>query len=146
MKIEELPSHHWIRFVIIAVAALVCFGQSLLFQFAYDDFHQIEYNCQVNTSRCGDTSPIGSSWLRPFLEPARQAIELGRRYHRTVAIMMCDLDHFKRINDTYGHDAGDAVLKQTARALEKAIRSTDRIARFGGEEFVLLISDFNVVT
>lgn len=52
---------------------------------------------------------------------------------------MADIDHFKKVNDTYGHDTGDEVLKAVARALCTATRSTDIIARLGGEEFLILI-------
>ncbi|MDE3060908.1 MAG: PleD family two-component system response regulator [Pseudomonadota bacterium] len=58
-----------------------------------------------------------------------------------LALMMMDMDHFKSVNDTYGHDAGDAVLKQLAQIITKAARSTDLPARFGGEEFVILMPE-----
>ena len=59
----------------------------------------------------------------------------------TIAIV--DIDHFKNINDTFGHIAGDKALKIVARALQKSIKDSNFIARFGGEEFVLLLSDAN---
>jgi diguanylate cyclase (GGDEF)-like protein len=52
---------------------------------------------------------------------------------------MIDLDHFKRFNDTYGHDAGDAVLRETAAFLLKSVRAEDFVCRFGGEEFVVIL-------
>ena len=52
---------------------------------------------------------------------------------------MIDLDHFKTFNDTYGHDAGDAVLRETAAALARGIRAEDFVCRFGGEEFVVIL-------
>lgn len=60
------------------------------------------------------------------------------RHHNTFAIAMFDIDHFKRINDTRGHLGGDFVLKEFARLLEQRTRSTDVVARFGGEEFVVV--------
>jgi diguanylate cyclase (GGDEF)-like protein len=54
-------------------------------------------------------------------------------------VLMCDLDHFKNINDRYGHATGAAVLASTARALESAIRETDKVGRHGGEEFIVLL-------
>lgn len=56
-----------------------------------------------------------------------------------VAVMMCDLDNFKHINDTYGHFGGDAVLREVARILRAQLRNDDRIARIGGEEFLILL-------
>jgi diguanylate cyclase (GGDEF)-like protein len=56
-----------------------------------------------------------------------------------VAILMLDVDHFKRVNDTFGHDAGDQVLREVASVLREATRPEDLVARYGGEEFVLAL-------
>ncbi len=64
-----------------------------------------------------------------------------RRANDGVGILMIDIDHFKRINDRYGHDAGDAVLRAVAGAIAGAVREGDVPARFGGEEFVILLRD-----
>jgi len=64
------------------------------------------------------------------------------RYERTrqdFSVVICDLDHFKRLNDTFGHTGGDAVLRQTAVLFEQFMRQTDVLARVGGEEFVLIL-------
>ena len=63
----------------------------------------------------------------------------NRRYGDTFSLVMLDIDHFKLVNDTYGHDAGDTILKTFADLLQNAIRTTDIIARWGGEEFMLLL-------
>jgi diguanylate cyclase len=55
--------------------------------------------------------------------------------------VVCDIDHFKRVNDTYGHQAGDKVLRIIARSIASRLRKTDFIARFGGEEFVVLMPE-----
>src|SRR5260370_14993868 len=57
----------------------------------------------------------------------------------SLGILMLDLDHFKSFNDTYGHEAGDAVLRETGAALAKNIRAEDFVCRFGGEEFVVIL-------
>ncbi|MCE9525545.1 MAG: GGDEF domain-containing protein [Planctomycetales bacterium] len=62
-----------------------------------------------------------------------------RRYGTRFLLMLIDIDRFKRLNDTYGHPAGDAVLSQLAAILRQTVRDTDLVARFGGEEFVLLL-------
>jgi len=59
----------------------------------------------------------------------------------TVSLLVVDLDHFKRVNDTYGHVAGDAVLREAAARISSVCRSTDVVARYGGEEFVVLLPD-----
>jgi diguanylate cyclase (GGDEF)-like protein len=61
-----------------------------------------------------------------------------RRYGGEVALVMLDLDHFKAVNDTYGHEVGNHVLQATARYLERMVRDTDLVARYGGEEFVII--------
>jgi two-component system cell cycle response regulator len=62
-----------------------------------------------------------------------------------VSVVLADLDHFKHINDTYGHLAGDAVLRETARRMRDAIRPYDSIGRYGGEEFLLVLSNCDTV-
>jgi len=67
----------------------------------------------------------------------------SRREQVSTAILMCDLDHFKSINDTYGHLAGDDVLKETAKRLLASVRSYDFIGRYGGEEFLVVLNNCN---
>lgn len=64
-----------------------------------------------------------------------------RSQERPLAVLLLDIDFFKKVNDTYGHAAGDAVLQAVGTALMKALRSSDTIARFGGEEFIVLVHD-----
>jgi len=68
----------------------------------------------------------------------RQAIEQAQRYARPLAAILLDIDCFKRVNDTYGHAAGDAVLIGTARAIRQQLRTTDTFGRWGGEEFLIV--------
>lgn len=70
-----------------------------------------------------------------------QAIALATRHHKQVGILYMDLDGFKRINDTYGHDTGDQLLVGVAERLKQCVRKTDTIARLGGDEFVVLLPD-----
>jgi diguanylate cyclase (GGDEF)-like protein len=82
---------------------------------------------------------------RRFLEDALTR-ETGRaaRSGEPVAVAILDVDHFKRVNDTYGHEAGDAVLRELGQALLKTIRKTDIVGRFGGEEFLILLPGASV--
>jgi len=63
----------------------------------------------------------------------------ARRQHGVVSILMCDIDHFKQINDNYGHPVGDEVLQQVSSPLLNWVRSYDSVGRYGGEEFVLIL-------
>jgi two-component system, cell cycle response regulator len=66
---------------------------------------------------------------------------LARRHGRSLACLMVDVDHFKRVNDTYGHSAGDAVLREVANRLRAQCRGVDVVARYGGEEFTVLLPE-----
>ncbi len=74
-----------------------------------------------------------------------QAVELARRYGTKVAVFVIDLDHFKRLNDSLGHAAGDQLLIEAARRLSRSVRSTDVVARVGGDEFVVVMPDITTV-
>ncbi|MBH25779.1 MAG: diguanylate cyclase response regulator [Myxococcales bacterium] len=70
-------------------------------------------------------------------------IKRARRQDSTLAVMMVDLDHFKQINDTYGHLTGDVVLRQAAEAMRECVRDYEGLGRYGGEEFMVVLSDVN---
>ena len=70
-----------------------------------------------------------------------RALTRGRRQSTRTAVLYLDLDHFKEINDRWGHHIGDAVLKQAGYRLARAVRTTDTVSRFGGDEFVLILPD-----
>ena len=74
-----------------------------------------------------------------FEERAGRALARTRRQHSVVAIMFCDLDDFKEVNDRFGHQAGDDTLRAVAARFQGCIRETDTVARFGGDEFVFLL-------
>ena len=75
---------------------------------------------------------------RKFNDLTRAELERVRRYRYPLSLFILDIDHFKRVNDTYGHEAGDQVLVTLAGLLRAGIRTTDSLARWGGEEFVVL--------
>lgn len=73
-----------------------------------------------------------------------EELERARRYQRSLALLWIDFDHFKDVNDTYGHAAGDSVLKSVSRLLEDSVRSVDWVGRFGGEEFVIVLPEMEM--
>ena len=83
---------------------------------------------------------------RKFLELLQMKIQESRRYAMPLALIFFDIDHFKTVNDTYGHEAGDHVLQELSSIVTSMVRQTDIFARFGGEEFVVLVHKNDVRT
>lgn len=82
---------------------------------------------------------------RCFDEAAKKEFDRAQRTGNTLTAIALDIDHFKRVNDTYGHAAGDEVLKELAQQCQIMLRSTDIFARMGGEEFVILLPDTSII-
>jgi len=78
---------------------------------------------------------------RHFQNLLDQQVALAQRYQKPLSLLLCDIDHFKTVNDTYGHPAGDLVLKGVAGILERQARQTDSVARYGGEEFAVILPE-----
>lgn len=105
----------------------------LTFRHRYEDLLQ----------RTGIDTLTGAKDRGQFEAVAQSLIDRGLKDHKPVSLLMIDIDHFKGINDQYGHVAGDKVLRDVARSLSGALRSTDRLFRYGGEEFVAICQDLN---
>jgi diguanylate cyclase (GGDEF)-like protein len=85
---------------------------------------------------------LTSLFNRHFMEVALdREIHRAKRQHSQLAVLMLDIDHFKQFNDTFGHTAGDAVLREVAETFRKAARAEDIICRYGGEEFVMILPE-----
>ena len=74
-----------------------------------------------------------------ILELLARELNRARREGNSLSVLLCDLDHFKTINDTYGHSAGDQVLREVARRMLASVRLYDSVGRYGGEEFLVLL-------
>jgi diguanylate cyclase (GGDEF)-like protein len=86
--------------------------------------------------------PMTGLYNRRFLqEHTQQIISAVLRRGKQVGLLVCDIDYFKQVNDTHGHDVGDQMLKETSNILKNAVRETDLVIRFGGEEFLVLLLD-----
>lgn len=116
-------------------------------------FNKDEFNCRINNSaealeNISKLEEIANldfltkvSNRKHFFEKATQYLKIAHDKKQECAIAMIDIDNFKSINDTYGHDTGDKVIKSLAKLLSDNIKGHDIVARFGGEEFVLYIKD-----
>jgi diguanylate cyclase (GGDEF)-like protein len=80
-----------------------------------------------------------------FADRLQMAITQSERHQRQCAVCFLDLDHFKAINDTMGHSAGDQLLQQTAHRLQVTVRESDTVARLGGDEFAVIVNEFSTV-
>jgi diguanylate cyclase (GGDEF)-like protein/PAS domain S-box-containing protein len=88
-----------------------------------------------------DLTGLPNRWL--FHLQLKQALVRSERAERRVAVLFIDLDHFKTVNDTFGHSAGDALLMQASRRIHGLLRASDTLARLGGDEFAVLLPDVN---
>lgn len=86
-------------------------------------------------------SLTGALNRRAFMEVARAAVTLAQRHQRPLSLLMLDADHFKLVNDTYGHHMGDAILVRLAALAQACVRTTDSFGRLGGEEFAILLPE-----
>ena len=99
-------------------------------------YHEIEHQAMHD-------SLTGLLNRRAVFSDLEQELSRTQRKSEPLSLIMADLDHFKSINDTYGHQAGDAVLEETARRMHECVRPYDRIGRIGGEEFMIVLGDCN---
>lgn len=81
-----------------------------------------------------------------FMEALTQKVDEAKRYGKVFSILLIDLDHFKQVNDQFGHLVGDDVLKQFALLLKRETRTSDIVARYGGEEFVVIFTEANLMS
>ena len=86
------------------------------------------------------TDPLtGIGNRRLFNDAMRKAVEESNAQGGPLSLIMCDIDHFKRVNDMFGHDVGDEIIRALARVIETSVRETDSVARYGGEEFAVIL-------
>jgi diguanylate cyclase (GGDEF)-like protein len=113
-------------------------GRTTVLRFAYHD--EIDESFHENLMSSALRDPLTRLFnKRYFLDRLDSELKFARRHETSVSLLMLDIDHFKKINDTHGHLAGDAVLINFANVLTRAVRNEDVVARFGGEEIAVIL-------
>ena len=124
----------WIPVVMPIIAIILAFALSFLAKYLIKS-RDFEYQYKLATID-GLTELYNH---RYFQETLQNQIELSKRYNQPFSLIIVDIDFFKKFNDTYGHQAGDAVLKQVAQTLKKNSRTSDYVCRYGGEEMSIIL-------
>lgn len=115
--------------------------ESLLGILTYPLRNALRYREALQTAL---TDPLTGVGNRVAMDNAmRREIQLVERYNYDISLLVIDIDHFKQVNDTYGHSVGDKVLQEVAATIESVSRTTDMTFRYGGEEFVVILSKTN---
>jgi diguanylate cyclase (GGDEF)-like protein len=122
--------------VFLLLAVLVSFILARVFETAHRKAFLLEQQLKREARTDGLT---GLANRRAMEAAATRELKLARRDGRDVAVALLDIDHFKRVNDRFGHEAGDKVLQSMASAIKACMRETDFVARWGGEEFLVLL-------
>ncbi len=124
----------WIPVVLPIIAIMVAFALSFLVKYLMKA-RDFEYQYKLATID-GLTELYNH---RYFQDTLRKQIDIARRYNQPFSLIIIDIDFFKKFNDTYGHQAGDAVLRQVAKILKNNSRVTDYVCRYGGEEMAIIL-------
>ena len=113
--------------------------ESLLVSLLYPMRNALLYRA---ATRSALRDPLTETGNRVAMDQTLQReIDMARRHMHPLSLLMLDIDHFKKINDTHGHAAGDSVLRAVAGAIKRQLRNVDMVFRFGGEEFLILLSN-----
>jgi two-component system, cell cycle response regulator len=116
------------------------FGRRSLVRFAVQD--ALEEHALINVHDSALRDALTRTYNRGvFDDRLKSEFAYSARHDRPLSLMLLDIDYFKRVNDTHGHQAGDAVLQAVASAIETTLRTEDLLARYGGEEFAILARD-----
>lgn len=111
-------------------------GPRVKFRFSEADQQEIELLQQLYESSCRDPLTLCHN-RQYFLQRVGAEIAYAKRHQAPLSVVLLDIDHFKQVNDVYGHAAGDAALKQISKAVRQRLRTDDVLARYGGEEFAI---------
>ena len=130
---QRMGNAIWISLLVPIPLTIVCGGVCVVLVISLDQAWK-----QVHELAMLDTL-TGLSNRRDFMPAAQRELDLALRHQQPLALVVLDVDHFKSINDALGHLGGDEVLVQVAQRCPQALRTTDLLARWGGEEFIMLL-------
>jgi len=121
------------------------FSFGLLNAFLIEKSNAKTFLKQLQLERIATTDKLTGLCNRSKIESIiNDEINRTKRYKRTASVVVVDIDHFKSVNDSYGHHIGDIVLKEFALILKKGIRKVDSVGRWGGEEFIIILPETNI--
>ena len=134
-------SEVWAHWRLVTAIAIIAPG--LIAPVASYHTESLNKRLQASNQRLkqlSETDPLTETLnRRRFMEVADQQLALAQRYCYPTSLLLLDIDHFKQVNDLYGHAMGDRALVQLTRVMAAELRETDTMARFGGEEFIMLL-------
>jgi two-component system cell cycle response regulator len=122
---------------------LIQFGPQAVFRFSVADESQETLLRQLYEASVTDAL-TGANNREHFDSQLRMELSYARRHNTDLVLLLFDVDHFKRVNDTFGHPVGDEVLIEIARAVRRLVRNEDVFARYGGEEFALILRGIDI--
>ncbi|MFD2095490.1 diguanylate cyclase [Corallincola platygyrae] len=145
-QVNTYKDVHQTIFLSIARQISVLIEKGRLYQHICDLNDQlVDAMQQLKDQSCRDAL-TGIFHRGAVMEFLQQRLSAAKRQKHPVSVVMADLDHFKQINDTYGHPAGDKVLKTVANEIQQQLRGCDSIGRYGGEEFLIVLDDTDAKT
>ncbi len=149
--------HSWLGVPMLAgnqIVGMAALGRYAVRSFSSDDLLLAQVLCNqagvalqnallhTHQQQLAMTDPLTGLYnRRGFFELARHELERSRRFNRPLSMMMIDVDHFKNVNDLYGHAVGDEVLRELAERFRSVMRESDLLCRYGGEEFCFLLPE-----
>jgi len=144
-KEYEKGIHEYQHIIYITKIFFVIFLVMLLFIFLFREYNTIIREkrkiAEYQAVHDGLTGLYTQKYFKEYLE---KEIERSQRYKYPISLILCDIDYFKKFNDTYGHLEGDRVLQIISNIIKKNVRSSDIVARYGGEEFAILLIETRI--
>jgi diguanylate cyclase (GGDEF)-like protein/PAS domain S-box-containing protein len=135
IRADGISKYYGLSYSLVATRRGDCLGRAVVLHEVTERVRLLEQAREL----ANKDDLTGLANRRHFFDLVTRELERARRYDSPVSFILLDVDHFKQVNDTFGHRAGDLVLREVATACRRALRSSDVMGRFGGEEFAILL-------